>query len=160
MGNPATPLEKRKLLGNPSRRPMPQPEIFIAAASSTPEAPKQLGNHGVTVWNRVWTACAAWISPQTDIALVTRYCEAVDEREEMKAIVSREGMMVDATGGTTKAHPMIKCIRDLDSLLTKYEGLMGLTPSDRAKLGLVEVKKQDALLDFMTNRDKVNKTRA
>lgn len=154
------PTEKKRALGNPGHRTLPDPQILIPRDSDIPTTPDHLGEHGTELWQRVWSSCSAWVSSITDIALVIRYCEAADEREEMKAIVAQDGLLVDGAGNTTKPHPLIKCIRDLDALLVKYEGLLGLTPADRSKLGVSEIRKIDALDTYLEKQKKRERKRA
>lgn len=154
-----TPLERKRALGDPGKRGLPAyDETFkIEPTLEIPEAPSHLGEHGLEAWQRIWGPCRQWISAEVDIGIVRRYCEAVDDLIGMRAILRDEGYQVDAPGGAKKAHPMIKAIRDVENLLTKYEGLMGLTPSDRARLGLAEIRKVDALESFLNKKNDTNK---
>lgn len=133
------PVERKRVLGNPGGRPLPQPIGYLEAAEEIPEPPEHLKEHGLEVWNRVWRSASAWISPTTDIAIMIRYAETYDLREELKSQIADEGLTV-VTKTSVRPHPLLSVLKETDAALTKYESLLGLTPADRGKMGLTEVK--------------------
>ena len=147
------PTERKRLAGNAGKRALPEPIAYLPPAIGTPEAPVSLAEHGVQAWQRIWRSCSAWISPDTDIALVTRYCELYDIRQELRRTILDEGFTAPTDKGGVKPHPLLTALRDSETQLTRYEQLMGLTPTDRAKLGLVEVKKQTGIEDYLTKAE-------
>lgn len=56
--------------------------------------PAGLKRHGKAAWLRYWTVGSPWLNPTTDAAIVTRLCQAYDEREELRAIVRKLGHVV------------------------------------------------------------------
>jgi hypothetical protein len=49
-------------------------------------------------------------------------------------------------------HPILDKLLALDAQITKYEGLCGFTPADRARMGVAEVKRASAVEDFLAKR--------
>lgn len=151
-GRPPTPTERKRRAGNPGKRALPEPVVQLAAVASIPPAPPALGETGRAVWDRVWTAGQAWLSPTTDLDVLTRLCEAHEEREAMRDQVAQDGYMVAGSMGQMRAHPLLSEIRALESQITKYESLCGFTPTDRARLGYAEVKRASKLDELIARR--------
>ncbi len=94
-GRPPKPAEQKRRLGNPGRRPLPEPRTQDAVSRvSAPAMPAGLRKHGKTAWQRYWTVGSPWLNPTTDVAIVTRLCQAYDEREELRGLVKRLGHVV------------------------------------------------------------------
>ncbi len=126
--------------------------MHLAAVADIPAAPETLGEAGERAWARLWTAGQAWLSPTTDVDLLTRLCEAHDEREAMRDQIAVDGYMVAGSMGQQRAHPLLSEVRALESQITKYESLCGFTPSDRARLGYAEVKRASKLEELAARR--------
>lgn len=151
-GRPPTPTERKRRTGNPGKRALPEPVVQLAAVASIPPPPDTLGDKGVQVWDRLWTAGQAWLSPATDLDLLTRLCEAHDEREALRDAIADEGYMVTGSMGQRRANPLLSDLRSLESQMTKYESLCGFTPTDRARLGYAEVKRASKLDELLSRR--------
>lgn len=154
-GRPSKPTELKRLLGNPGQRPLPEPIVVLAASATIPPHPSSLASTGRIAWDRLWTAGQAWLSISTDVDILTRLCEAHDEREAMRDQIASDGYMVLGSMGQSRVHPLITHLRVLESQMTKWESLCGFTPSDRSRLGYAEVKrasKLDSLLASRQNR--------
>ena len=85
-GRPRKPVEQKRLVGRSSTtdvsgHKLPEPVVTLAAAAAIPPAPSSLGDAGRRVWDRLWTAGQAWLSLSTDADVLTRLCEAHDERD-------------------------------------------------------------------------------
>lgn len=151
-GRPPTPTERKRLTGNPGKRALPEPVVQLAAVAHVPPPPATLGDTGRAVWDRLWTAGQAWLSPTTDLDLLTRLCEAHEEREAIRDAIAEEGYMVTGSMGQRRANPLLSELRSLESQMTKYESLCGFTPTDRARLGYAEVKRASKLDELLARR--------
>lgn len=151
-GRPPTPTERKRRTGNPGKRPLPEPVVQLAAVAHIPPPPATLGDTGRSVWDRLWTAGQAWLSPTTDLDLLTRLCEAHEEREAIRDAIAEEGYMVTGSMGQRRANPLLSELRSLESQMTKYESLCGFTPTDRARLGYAEVKRASKLDELIARR--------
>jgi len=143
-GRPPKPVEQKRLLGNPGRRPLPDvAEVaVIAGASSVPEPARSLGSDGFTMWHRVWSAGIPWLSPHTDVELLLMLCESVDERADLVVRVRELGDNSDR-----------RALRALNSEISSALSLLGFTPTDRTRLGLAEVKRESRLEELQRRRD-------
>jgi|AntAceMinimDraft_9_1070365.scaffolds.fasta_scaffold30404_1 hypothetical protein len=143
-GRPPKPVEQKRLLGNPGRRPLPDvAEVaVIAGASSVPEPARSLGSDGFVMWHRVWSAGIPWLSPHTDVELLLILCESVDERTALLERVLSSGDNSDR-----------RALRALNSEISSALSLLGFTPTDRTRLGLAEVKRESRLEELQRRRD-------
>lgn len=133
MGRPPKPIEQKRALGNPGRRPLPQEGSLVLLPSmyEVPEPPRPLVTEAAkALWNRTWTMGQTWLSPQTDIELLLMTCEMVDERWNLRIKVLQDNRPEERKG-----------LRDLERQLVANLSLLGFTPTDRSRLGVAEVKK-------------------
>ncbi|MET7982533.1 phage terminase small subunit P27 family [Streptomyces sp. NPDC005281] len=154
-GRPRTPTERKRLTGNPGHRALPEPVIVqLVAAAEIPAVPDTLGELGAKIWERLWTAGQAWLSPTTDLDILTRLCEAHEERDAIRDTIASTGYLVPGSMGQTRANPLLSQLRALESQMTKWESLCGFTPTDRARLGMTEVKVKSKLEEMLERRAK------
>jgi P27 family predicted phage terminase small subunit len=154
-GPPKQPVELKRLRGNPSKERLPAKAdtAGLTPASGIPPVPITLQASGRAVWERLWTAGQAWLSPQTDLDVLTRLCEYHDEREAVRAELAATGYLVPGSMGQERINPLVNALRDIESHMTKLEGLCGFNPSDRGRLGYAEVKRQSKLEELLARRD-------
>jgi hypothetical protein len=142
MPNPAVPVEKKRQLGNPGKRALPGEDAVVLYAGRV-EAPEDLGQAGSALWSRVFDEGEIWISPRLDVTLLERVCRALDR------VVTLERMFESDPAD----RKVLMSINETDKLIMSGLGLLGFTPSDRAKLGLAEVKRQSKLDELMARAD-------
>ena len=133
MGRPPKPIEQKRALGNPGRRPLPQEGSLVLLPSmyEVPEPPRPLITQAARdIWERIWSMGQTWLSPQTDIELLLMTCEMVDERWNLRIKVLQDNRPEERKG-----------LRDLERQLVANLSLLGFTPTDRSRLGVAEVKK-------------------
>jgi P27 family predicted phage terminase small subunit len=154
-GPPKQPLELKRKRGNPGKESLPAKveTAPLAPATGIPPVPITLQTAGRAVWERLWTAGQAWLSPQTDLDILTRLCEYHDEREAVRAELAATGYLVPGSMGQDRINPLVNALRDIESHMTKLEGLCGFNPSDRGRLGYAEVKRQSKLEELLARRD-------
>lgn len=147
-GRPPRPVEKKRKTGrSPGRdsggRKLPEKATVTAlpgAGDRIPQVPTSLGDAGTERWQQLWTEAKDWLSPGVDRYLLVRLCEAEDLRAGMREALADQGFYVIGSMGQQRPNPLIDKLRALDDQITKYESLCGLTPSDRGRLGVGEVK--------------------
>lgn len=144
MGRPPVPTERKRALGNPGKRKLPsQNEIeIIPAAEEKPEPPRPLLKYGQELWDRVWNAGTPWLSPNTDIEVLTMTCEMIDERWNLRVKVMQ-----------SEDAKLRRGLRELDRQIVANLSLLGFTPSDRSRLGLAEVKTKSKFEELLARRD-------
>jgi P27 family predicted phage terminase small subunit len=156
VGRPAKPTEVKRLLGNPSKTPLPDPPgpgegIIVDGSIPTPPV---LGQDGLDLWNSVWGAGKNWLSPTSDIQMITMMCQAYDESEDI-----RRGLAIGEikryyvlNNGQQVTHPLVNQLKDLRVQITSWLAALGFSPTDRAKLGLSEVRQNDPLDELHRRR--------
>lgn len=158
-GRPRKPVEQKRLVGKSpttdvSGHRLPEPVVTLVAVASVPHPPDSLGDAGKLVWDRLWTAGQAWLSMTTDADVLTRLCEAHDEREAMRDQIAVDGYMVSGSQGQPRPHPLLAHLRALEAQMTRWEIECGFTPAARSKLGYAEVKRASKMDELMERRRK------
>jgi len=143
-GRPPKPTELKRALGNPGKRPLPEPAYYLDGVTSLPEPTRPLLEPGREMWDKVWTSGARWISPNTDHELLLMTCEMVDERWNLRIQVLKQNSPKDRKG-----------LRDLEKLIINNLSMLGFSPADRTRLGLAEVKTQSKLAELLAKRDEL-----
>ena len=135
-GRPPKPTELKRALGNPGKRALPETGqlIPLPAISSTPDPSRPLGKYGRQLWDDVWGIGGLWISPTTDGELLLMTCELIDERWNLRIKVMNNGDPRER-----------RALRDIDRLIISNLSLLGLTPTDRTRLGVAEVRRVSKL---------------
>jgi hypothetical protein len=145
MPNPPKPNEVKRKLGNPGKRALPDQGKLIALpmVAEPPTPPRPLGPEGLKLWNRIWEQGRTWISSHSDLEMVTLLCESMDERSQLRLQVLR---------GTGDWRDRV-ALRSLDAQLQTMLSLLGMSPTDRTKLGVAEVKARSKIEDLLHKRD-------
>lgn len=147
-GRPAKPIEQKRALGNPGKRPLPDAAnlVILPGAVGVPDPMRPLGPHGFDAWQRIWTAGATWVSPNTDAEFVLTLCEDIDERQELRALVSVSNDPAER-----------RILRELTKSVLHGLGQLGFSPADRSRLGVAEVKAMSKLEQLQAmKRDRAN----
>ena len=104
-----------------------------------PEPPEGLGELGRAVWGQVLTEASVWVSYKLDTFLLGIVCDQFEERASLRELVLEQ-----------PDQPRLRiALRELDKALVSNLGTLGLTPTDRARLGFVQVKKESKLEQLM-----------
>jgi hypothetical protein len=145
MPNPPKPNEVKRKLGNPGKRALPNQGKLIALpmAAEPPTPPRPLGPEGLKLWNRIWQQGRTWISLNSDLEMVTLLCESMDERSQLRLLVLR---------GTGDWRDRV-ALRSLDGQLQTMLSLLGMSPTDRTKLGVAEVQARSKIQDLLLKHD-------
>jgi hypothetical protein len=145
-GRPSKPIEQKRALGNPGKRALPKPGevVVLEQTGDIPEPPRPLLKYGQELWDRVWSMGATWVSQKSDLELLVMTCEMIDERWNLRVKVMQSD---DAA--------MRRGLRELDRQIVSNLSLLGFTPSDRARLGVAEVKVRSKLEELMARHEKL-----
>jgi phage terminase small subunit len=84
---------------------------------------------------------SVWISKTDQIATLRLVADAWDEREFLRAALKLVGY--STLTGSLRAEAVR--LAEVEKNLTKWLSLLGLTPSDRSRLGVAEVKAASTL---------------
>lgn len=130
------PNEIKRLRGTLRADRVLSPSLRVSLEQGElPEPPAGLGELGRAIWGRVLGEGRAWVSYRLDAFLVGIVADQFEERASLRELVESQ-----------PENPRLRtALRELDKQLVSNLGSLGLTPSDRARLGFVEVSKESKL---------------
>ena len=140
-GRPPIPLERKQKLGTLRPGRLPQSGLteveLLPEESGSPEPPPQLKATGREFWCSVFDN-GSWLWQGVDRHLVELTAELMDERKELRELTDQQ----------PENTRLRAALRQLDKQLVSNLSLLGFTPSDRSRLGLVQVKTQSKLQEL------------
>ncbi|SOB84231.1 phage terminase small subunit P27 family [Streptomyces sp. 1331.2] len=151
IGRPPTPTERKRRLGNPGGRPLPDTSNVVALPPVEDRPPDQLGPAGKAIWEVI--AECSWIG-QTDRPAVVMLCELFDRRQDFMARLESSDPVLFTEKGYAYANPLVGMLSTLDREIARQLGALGLTPTDRTRMGLAEVKAKSKLQELLENRQR------
>ena len=138
MPNPPKPVELKALQGNPGRRPIHETEV-VDVVFGAAVAPEGLGPSGLSLWATVYEAGELWVSSRTDFHLVEQVCRQMDRVAELRELWLAEP--ADRSLNTT--------LLETEKAVQSGLSLLGFTPADRTRLGLVSARAKSKLEEIM-----------
>ena len=150
-GRPPKPNEMKRKTGNPGKRPLPALATVTALPAATAQAPAHLSPKSQELWLKL-RETAFWIS-NTDESNLQFLCEKLDRRDEFIARLQASDFVLLTDTGYSYANPLVGMISTIETEITKLFSLLGLTPTDRTRLGVAEVKARSALDDLIAKRN-------
>lgn len=150
MAPPNKPTELKRRLGNPGKRSLQPALTVLSAVPVNLDPPATLGDEGASEWRLVLAHCR-WIGP-SDLRNLRLYCEALDRRSGLLAEVASQGHVLYTDKGYAYLNPAVGALQTTEVQITKWLSLLGLTPSDRSRLGVAEVKAQSTLEQLAAKR--------
>lgn len=153
-GRPPKPTELKRLLGNPGKRRLPAPVIALAPLHGEVLDSADVSPGANLVRELLGTAASAWIAEPDRLGVLELLRDGWNERQRLRAAV-----MDDPPEGLESKELLAwfvmgrKDLRDLEKQLTTWLSLLGLTPSDRGRLGIAEVKAQTSIERLRARRD-------
>lgn len=138
MPNPPKPVELKALQGNPGRRPIHETEV-VDVVFGAAVAPDGLGPSGLSLWHTVYEAGELWVSSRTDFHLVEQVCRQMDRVAEL-----RELWLVDPADRSLNT-----TLLETEKAVQSGLSLLGFTPADRTRLGLVSARAKSKLEEIM-----------
>ncbi|MGI8515380.1 MAG: P27 family phage terminase small subunit [Acidimicrobiia bacterium] len=140
MSRPPIPIERRKKLGNPGKRPLPKViELVPPPPADAFDPPEPLEGEAKAAWLLVADAAKPWLA-EADRPALLMLAEGFGRRALLVAMIEQQGPVMVTAAGYAYSHPAAGQLATLERQLTSWLGLLGLTPADRAKLGLALAK--------------------
>lgn len=137
------PIERKRAAGNPGRKAIPDESATAPVASVPADPPESLGEAGKGLWVRTAKYAERWVGV-TDIDLLMSTCQLADQVDSLRVEceqLAREGnAYVVSKHGSISAHPAFDLHDRKLALLVGNLKLLGLTPVDRSRIGVAEVK--------------------
>ena len=153
-GRPPTPTERKRKLGNPGKRTLPDASNVVALPPVADDAPGQLGPAGRAVWELVVDQCK-WLA-ETDRPTLVMLCEKFDRRQDFMVRLENSEPVLYTDKGYAYANPLVGMLSTLETELARLLAALGLTPADRSRLGVAEVKAQSNLEKMLQRRQERN----
>ena len=141
------PNEVKRLLGNPGRRKLPDEGKVIVLPQLAGEPPAHLSKVQKEKWSEL-RRLAPWIAV-TDEHLLTSLVEKMTRQKELSKQMKKSQFVLYTDKGYAYANPLVGMISSLDEDIIKILSLLGLTPADRTKLGVAEVKARGKLQELL-----------
>ena len=146
-GRPPIPLERKQKRGTLRADRLPPAGLTeierLPEEQESPEFPPQLKAKGRELWCSVFDN-GKWLWQGVDRHLVEHTAELMDERQELRALTDQQ----------PENTRLRAALRQLDKQLVSNLSLLGFTPSDRSRLGLVEVKTRSRLQELWEQKHK------
>lgn len=141
MPNPPKPAERKRLLGNPGRGPLPKEIAFVPGGYVAPARPLEFA--GQQLWDSAMKTGENWIARNSDTQLLLLTCEQMDRRTELIAKIQE-----------TAEWRLYRALHDLEKMIAANLSMLGFTPTDRTRLGIAEVKAASKLEELMDRKAK------
>lgn len=142
MGNPPKPAELKVLQGNPGQHKIRTNDAIAPLEYGYTEPLRPLGLAGQQFWDSIFGAGELWISIRTDTALVQMVCEAFDRRSKL----------VEMFYSNPADRQINMSLNEVEKQIVSGLSLLGFSPADRTRLGLVSAKTKSKLEELMARK--------
>ena len=139
MPNPPKPAELKVLQGNPGKRSLKLNDGIAPLDYGRVEPLRPLGVSGLALWNSIFGAGELWISIRTDTQLVQLVCEQLDRRDRL----------IELWNADPADRKVNMSLFDTEKAIVSGLSLLGFTPADRTRLGLVSAKTKSKLQELL-----------
>ena len=161
-GKRREPIEKKRRKGMAVAKHLPAvpvPEFALATIDdkTLPQPPDTLDQYGAAYWSMFWKAGRRHLSEDHDSALLEMLCQAVENVARINAWLAKDvtRQFYETANGQLVTHPLVKQKQESLAQITAWLSLLGFTPSDRARLGLAEIRTANELDNFRRRNAKV-----
>lgn len=146
------PNELARKQGNPGKRKLPALATVTMIPRAGEIAPAHLTPDRQALWLDI-RETAFWIS-HTDESNLLLLCEKLDRRAELQAKLQNSDFVLFTDKGYAYANPLVGMLSTIENEIAKLFSQLGLTPTDRTRLGVAEVKARSALDQLIEARNK------
>ena len=147
MPNPPKPAELKLLQGNPGKRGLRLNDAVAPLEYGYVEPPADLRESGLALWQKIFGAGELWISIRTDVDLVTQVCRQMDRRDELSRRFWDE----------PESRVVNMSLLETEKAIVNGLSLLGFSPADRTRLGLVSAKTKSKLEELMDRKAQAGK---
>lgn len=139
MPNPPKPAELAMLQGNPRQHKIRTNDALAPLDYGWVDPPDDLRESGLELWNKIFGAGELWISIRTDTQLVAQVCRQMDRRDELSRRFWDE----------PESRVVNMSLLETEKAVVNGLSLLGFTPADRTRLGLVSARTKSKLQELM-----------
>ena len=145
------PNEVKRLLGNPGRRKLPDEGKVIVLPQLAGEPPAHLSKAQKEKWSEL-RRLAPWIAV-TDEHLLTSLVEKMTRQKELSKQMKKSQFVLYTDKGYAYANPLFGMLSTIETEIFKLLCQLGLTPVDRSKMGVAEVKARTKLEEILAQKN-------
>ena len=116
-----------------------------------PPSPEDLNSEGRSFWLRTFSN-AHWLDNELDFYSVYLAAKLVDDISEARLETAKNGRYQVLPNGVTARSAASIDLEHLHTSLNSYLAALGLTPTDRAKMGITPKQENDALAELARRR--------
>ena len=147
----AKPTELKRALGNPGKRKLPDQGKVIMLPQISSEPPTHLSKTEKTKWIELRRS-APWIAI-TDEPLLTSLVQKMTRQKELAKELEKSSFVLYTDKGYAYANPLFGMLSTVETEIFKLLCQLGLTPVDRSKMGVAEVKARTKLEEILSQKN-------
>lgn len=147
----AKPTELKRALGNPGKRKLPDEGKVIVLPQISSEPPAHLSKVQKAKWIEL-RRLAPWIAV-TDEPLLTSLVEKMTRQKELSKELKKSQFVLYTDKGYAYANPLFGMLSTIETEIFKLLCQLGLTPVDRSKMGVAEVKARTKLEEILAQKN-------
>ena len=132
-------------------RPKSITQVAIVASRMIPVIPSDLQEEGSKFWSRTFSH-AHWLDPEADYYAVHLAAKVVDDIEIARAEIKESGRYQTLPNGASARSAAAVDLEHLHISLNSYLAALGLTPTDRARMGVVSKEELDVFAELSRRR--------
>lgn len=102
------------------------------------------------MWELVTDQCQ-WLA-ESDRPTLVMACEKFDRRQDFMARLESSDPVLYTDKGYAYANPLVGMLSTLETEIAKLLSALGLTPTDRTRMGVAEVKAKTAFEEMLAKR--------
>lgn len=148
-GRPRTPNELNRKRGNPGKKSFAPLALVASLSQLRIPVPEHLSAAGAAFFEHIVSE-APWIST-TDKTLLIQCAEKIDRRSELIARLG-DNFVLFTDKAYAYQNPLVSILQALESDITKSLSILGLSPSDRTRIGVGEVKRQSKMEELRKSK--------
>lgn len=122
-------------------------------------APAHLSEIGQSVWGHVLQSANSWLQ-ESDLPVLLLLCEGYERRADYIKDIKQRGAVLEERRFQgqneytfTTANPAVAMLEKVEVQITKWLSLLGLSPSDRGRLGVQYLNAETTLERLRKSRD-------
>ena len=116
-----------------------------------PPSPEDLKSEGSSFWLRTFSN-AHWLDSELDFYSVYLAAKLVDDIAEARLEITKTGRYQVLPNGVSSRSAASIDLEHLHTSLNSYLAALGLTPTDRVKMGIAPKQENDALAELARRR--------
>lgn len=147
----AKPTELKRALGNPGKRKLPDKGKVIMLPQISNEPPAHLTKAQKDKWIEL-RRLAPWIAV-TDEPLLTTLIEKLTRQKQLQKELKKSKFVLYTDKGYAYANPLFGMLSTIETEIFKILCQLGLTPVDRTKMGVAEVKARTKLEEILSQKN-------